>query len=273
VIGQHRSSQRYRAKQRGDEEEMVKDILRITREHPRFGTRRITALLERDGWSVNRKRVQRLRRKLGLKVPRKQHKKRRLGSSANSCTRRRAERMNQVWTYDFVFDRTEDGRRLKVLAVVDEYTRECLALEVERSFTATRVVTVLAKLVATRGAPEFVRSDNGPEFIADAVRSWLTSAEVDTAFIEPGAPWENAYIETFNGKLRDELFNRELFLTIGEAKYLAAKYRTEYNDERPHSTLDYMTPAEFAFGCAPSGSATLRLRAHTRRHQQLVRLS
>lgn len=273
MVEQHRSTQRYRARERDDEKELVKDMLEISRQHPRYGYRRIAALLRRAGWAVNKKRVQRLRRKLGLKVPRKQHKKRRLGSSANSCTRRRARRPNHVWTYDFVWDSTEDGRKLKFLSVVDEFTRECLALEVGRSFTAAAVVAVLARLVAERGAPGFIRSDNGPEFIAIAVRDWLKHAKSGAVFIAPGAPWENAYIETFNGKLRDELLDRELFFTLGEAKHLAAAYRFEYNHQRPHSSLKYKTPAEFAVGCAPSGSASLRLRAHTRGIRQPVALS
>lgn len=273
VVEQHRSTQRYRAKENLDEKKLVKDILELSKKHPRYGYRRIAALLRRAGWRVNTKRVQRLRREQGLKVPKKQHKRRRLGSSENSCTRRRAERRNHVWSYDFVFDRTEDGRRLKFLTIVDEFTRECLRLEVGRSFTAPKVVDVLRELVAERGAPEFIRSDNGPEFIAIAVREWLEAVKIDTAFIEPGAPWENAYIETFNGKLGDELLDREMFFTLAEARHLATTYRSEYNHQRPHSTLDYLTPAEFAHGCVPGGSATLRLRAHTRRHQQLVRLS
>lgn len=248
-------------------------MLDFSRRHPRYGYRRITALLRRAGWVVNKKRVQRLWREQGLRVPKKQHKKRRLGSSANSCTRRQAEFRNHVWTYDFVFDRTEDGRRLKFLTVVDEFTRECLALPVERHFTARDVVAVLAELVTERGAPAFIRSDNGPEFIAMAVRDWLGRAGIDTAFIEPGAPWENAYSETFNGKLRDELLQREIFLTVAEARHLADGFRFEYNHDRPHSSLGYKTPAEFADGCAPCGSATLRRRAHTRNVSQPVLLS
>jgi len=273
VISQHRATQRYRAITPDDEQQLVKDMLNFSRRHPRYGYRRITALLRRAGWVVNKKRIQRLWREQGLKVPRKQHKKRRLGSSANGCKRRAAEFRNHVWTYDFVFDRTDDGRRLKFLTVVDEFTRECLALPVARRFTAQDVIAVLAELVAERGAPAFIRSDNGPEFIALAVRAWLARAGIDTAFIEPGAPWENAYIETFNGKLRDELLQREIFLTVAEARHLADSFRVEYNCDRPHSSLGYQTPTEFADGCAPSGSASLRLRAHTRTVPQPVLLS
>ena len=250
----------------------MKAIFDLASRHPRYGYRRIWALLRRDGWLVNRKRVQRLWRVHGLKVPRKGRKRRRLGSSENSCTRRRAERMNQVWTYDFVHDLTEDGRRLKFLTVVDEHTRECLALEVGWNFTSNDVIAVLAALVLERGPSEFIRSDNGPEFIAKAVREWLEARGSATAFVEPGAPWENAYIETFNGKLRDELLDREMFTCLAEAKHLSAHYRFEYNHERPHSSLGYRTPAEFASGCSPSGSATLRPRANTRRALQPVAL-
>ena len=246
----------------------MKDMLDLARRHPRYGYRRITALLRRAGWLVNKKRVQRLWREQGLGVPQKQHKKRRLGSSANGCTRRRAAFRNHVWTWDFVFDRTEDGRQLKFLTVVDEFTRECLALPVGRHFTARDVIAVLAELVAQRGAPVFIRSDNGPEFIALAIRAWLAGAGIRTAYIQPGAPWENAYSETFNGKLRDELLRREIFLSVAEARHLAASFRVEYNLHRPHSSLGYRTPAEFAAGCAPSGSASLRLRAHTRHAPQ-----
>lgn len=183
---------------------------------------------------------------------------------------------NHVWTYDFIFDRTDDGRRLKHLTVVDEFTRECLALPVARNFRAHDVIAVLARLVAGRGAPAFIRSDNGPEFIAAAIRTWLSTVGSDTAFIGAGAPWKNAYIETFNGKLRDELLAREVFLTVAEARRLADAFRMAYNLERPRSSLGYKTPAEFAEGCAPSGSATLHLRAHTPaadHHPQPVPLS
>ena len=276
LTSQHRTTQRYRAITPDDEPQLVKEMLSLARRHPRYGYRRITALLRRAGWAVNKKRVQRLWRKQGLKVPKTRRKRRRLGTSANSCTRRRAEYRNHVWTYDFIFDRTDDGRMLKFLTVVDEFTRECLALPVARNFQAHDVIAVLERLVGERGAPAFIRSDNGPEFIAIAMRGWISAAGSDTAFVEPGAPWENAYIETFNGKFRDELLAREVFLTVAEARHLAEAFRLEYNLERPHSSLGYKTPAEFAEGCAPSGSATLHLRAHTPaadHHHQPVPLS
>lgn len=272
VAGQHRSVQRYRAVEDDREERLVRDLHRLAKENPRYGYRRITALLRRTGWRVNAKRVLRLWRGEGLKVPVKQRKKRRLGCSANSVTRRRPERPHHVWTYDFTEDRTVDGRRLKFLAVLDEYTRRCLSLEVERGMTGRHVIGVLTTLVEEHGPPEHIRSDNGPEFIARAVRAWLAERGSGTLYITPGAPWENAYIESFNGKLEDELLGAELFTSLAEAKLLAAGYRQHHNHERPHSALAYRTPAEFAAACVPSGSAALRLRARSRK-EQLVTLS
>ena len=210
----------------------------------------MTALLKREGMKINRKRVQRLWRETGLKVPARTVKKRRLGGSENACFRRRAERPNHVWSHDFVMDQTSDGRRLKILTVVDEYTRECLALEAERCIEAVDVVEVLRKIITVRGVPENIRSDNGGEFIAQAVRKFLQSSGAQTLYIEPGAPWENAYSETFNSRFGDEVLKREVFDTLLEAKVLVEKYRREYNEERPHSALDYATPAEFAAQCS-----------------------
>lgn len=249
---------------RSDEAVLSAEIAEIARVNPRFGYRRVGALLRQDGWTVNNKRVRRIRRALGLQVLRKQRKKRRLGTSRNSCIRRRPMRRNHCWTYDFVSDVTEDGRRLKWLTVLDEYTRECLALEVERNIKAEDVITVLKRVVKSKGAPEFIRSDNGPEFIAKRIREWFEVQGINSAYIEPGAPWENGYCEAFNGKLRDELLNRELFLSLREAKYLAEEYRNEYNHRRPHSSLGYVAPAVFAAECAPSGYAPLRRRERTR---------
>lgn len=242
---------------------MVRRMVELARRHPRYGYRRITVLLRREGHLVNRKRVHRLWRQEGLKVPVRQRKKRSMGNSANSCVRRRAEQPNQVWSYDFVMDQTEDGRRLKWLPIVDEYTRECLRLEVERTMEAADVVDVLDALTAERGAPEFIRSDNGPEFIAQAVRDFLKKRGGETAFVAPGSPWENAYSETFNSRLGDELLKREVFTSLQEAKVLAVRYRTEYNEERPHSALGYKTPAAFAAWCVAACSASLRTPPHT----------
>ena len=221
-------------------------MLELVRAHPRYGYRRITALLRREGWVVNRKRVHRLWRREGLKVPQNTRKKRRLGQSANGCARRQPEHKDHVWAWDFVFDRTQNGRALKWLSIVDEYTRECLALEVGRRFTSADVIEVLVDLLVVRGVPEHIRSDNGPEFIAHAIRGWLERAEVHALYIEPGSPWENGYAESFNSRLRDELLNREEFANVPEARTLGQAYRQEYNHRRPHSALGYRTPAEFA---------------------------
>ena len=227
------------------------------RSQPRYGYRRVGVLLARDGWRVNHKRIERLWREEGLQVLQKQRKRRRLGSSENGIKRLAATAPNEVWSYDFVFDRTEDGRRLKILTLVDEFTREALAIHVERSITASDLIGVLETVFLTRPAPKFMRSDNGPEFIARAIRAWLQKSGVSTAFIEPGSPWQNAYCESFNGKLRDELLAGELFTSLLEAQVLAESYRREYNTYRPHRSLGNMTPAEYAASWAPSGSASL----------------
>lgn len=204
------------------------------------------AILRTQGWRVNRKRIYRLWRKEGLKVPQKVHKKRRLGSRENKSVRRQAQRPNDVWAWDFVHDRTEDGRPLKWFSIVDEYTRECLALEVNRRMASREVVDLLVEIFAIRGVPSYLRSDNGPEFIAGPLRNWLSRASVTTLYIEPGSPWENGYAELFNARLRDELLNTELFDTVKAAKVLATDWRLEYNHRRPHGALGYQTPAAFA---------------------------
>jgi putative transposase len=221
-------------------------MVALSRENPRYGYRRVWALLRREGWTVNRKRVQRVWREAGLMVPSKECKRRRMGASENGITRRRAEYIDHVWSYDFAMDATEDGQRLKMMPIVEEYSRECLALETERSITAENVVEILARLFAERGAPSFIRSDNGPEFIAKAVMRWLAASGVETLYIAPGAPWENAYSETFISRLRDELLNREEFANLKEAKVLVEDYREHYNHHRPHGALGYLTPTEFA---------------------------
>jgi len=204
---------------------------------------------------VNVKRVYRLWRKEGLKVPQKQRKRRRLGSSDNGCVRHRAARINHVWCYDFVSDQTVDGRTVKFLTLEDEYTREALAIEVERNITSREVIDTLRYVFEVRGAPEYIRSDNGPEFIAKALRAWLAEAGVETLYIEPGAPWQNGFNESFNGKLRDELLNGELFTSLKEAKVVTEDYRLEYNQRRPHSSLGYLTPAAFAAKCGTTAVA------------------
>lgn len=256
-MGQPRSTQRYSGTGPERDKALLSRIRELAREHPRYGYRRITALLRREGWSVNRKRVHRLWRREGLKVPQVQRKRRRLGHSENSCTRRRAERPNHVWSYDFIHDRTADGRGLKMLPIVDEYTRECLTIEVERHLTAKDVVSTLEYLFEVRGEPGHIRSDNGPEFIAEVVKGWLARRGAGTLYIEPGSPWENAYSETFNSRLRDEILDREVFETLKEAKVLLEDHRLDYNHRRPHSSLGYRTPAEFAATWLRPDSASL----------------
>ena len=273
-MGQARSTQRYRAKKRPDDEAaLVADMRRHAGKHIRFGYRRVRALLCRDGWRVSLGRVQRLWRREGLRVPQKRRKRRRLGNAANGCMRLSAERPNHVWSYDFVHDRTEDGRQLKLLTLVDEFTRESLCLHVARHIKARDVISQLATLFIERGAPTHIRSDNGPEFIANELRQWLASMGSSTLFIEPGSPWQNAYIESFNGKLSDELLNLEEFTSLAEARHLAETWRKEYNQIRPHSSLGYRTPAEFAATWVASGSASLRLRPPRSRAPQPLGLS
>ena len=247
VVGQPRSTQRYPRKRPTEvERRLVRRMLELVGQQPRYGYRRVWALLRGEGWAVNRKKVYRLWRKEGLKVPMKQHKKRRLGVSANGIMRRRAEDKNDVWCWDFIHDRDERGRTLKWLSIVDEFTRECLALEVSRSLTSGSVIDVLVELFGIRGLPRHVRSDNGPEFIADGLRRWLEKAQVGPLYIAPGSPWENGYAESFHGRLRDELLDRELFSGLAEARWLATRWRLEYNHRRPHSSLGYRTPAQYA---------------------------
>jgi putative transposase len=247
VVDQPRSSQRYLSTKADKDAALAQMIVVLSGQNPRYGYRRVWALLRREGWEVNKKRVHRLWREADLKVPAGRRRKRqRLGSSENGVARRRAEYLDHLWSYDFAMDATEDGRRLKMMPVVDEYSRECLALEVERSITSEEVVKTLDRLFAERGAPRFIRSDNGPEFIAQAVKRWLAASGVETLYIEPGAPWENAYSETLISRMRDELLDREEFANLNEAKVLAEDYREHYNHHRPHGALGYLTPVEFA---------------------------
>jgi putative transposase len=216
-------------------------------EYGRYGYRRITALLNEEGWNVNHKRIERIWRQEGLKVPQKQPKRGRLWLSDGSCIRLRPEYANHVWSYDFVFDRTHDGRKLRMLTVIDEYTRRCLAIRVGRSLCSSDVIDCLADLMVEHGVPGHIRSDNGGEFTAKAVREWIARVGAKTLFIEPASPWENGYNESFNGKLRDELLNGEIFYTLQEAKVLIERWRWEYNHVRPHSSLGYRPPAPEAW--------------------------
>jgi putative transposase len=243
VLEQHRSTQRKTPKMADDEAALTAAIIDWARQYGRYGYRRITALLRAEGWVCNHKRVERIWRREGLKVPARQPKRGRLWLNDGSCVRLRPERVNHVWAYDFVEDRTRDGRKLRMLNVVDEFTRECLSIRVARKLGSADVIDVLADLFITRGAPAFIRSDNGPEFIAIAVRGWIDGVGAKTAFIEPGSPWENGYVESFNGKLRDELLNAEVFNTLAEARVLIEQWRVHYNTVRPHSSLNYRPPA------------------------------
>jgi len=215
----------------------------LATEYGRYGYRRITALLKTRGWHVNAKRVQRIWRREGLKVPHKQPKRARLWLNEGSCIRLRAEHSNHVWSYDFVMDRTQDGRAFRMLTVIDEYSRQCLAIKVARHLRSEDVLAVLSDLFLIHGVPEHIRSDNGSEFTAHLVREWLRTLDVKTLFIEPGSPWENGYNESFNGKLRDELLNGEIFFTLTEAQVLIEQWRVHYNTVRPHSSLGYRPPA------------------------------
>ncbi len=227
-----------------DEESLLRaEIVKTACDYGRYGYRRVTALLRAEGWRVNHKRVERIWRQEGLKVPQKQPKRRRLWFNDGSCIRLRPEHPRHVWSYDFVSDRTSDGRPLRMLTVIDEYTRESLAIRVDRRLASYDVIEQLADLFVERGTPDFIRSDNGAEFTAETIRGWLQRLGVQTAFIEPGSPWENGYIESFNGKLRDELLNGEIFDTVIEARIIVEQWRREYNQKRPHSSLGYLPPA------------------------------
>jgi len=259
VLSQSRGTQRHEKKVPGDEPLLVKDMTRLATEYGRYGYRRITAMLRREGWLVNRKRIERLWRREGLKVPKKQPKRSRLWLNDGSCVRLRPLRRDHVWSYDFVMVRTSEGRPVRILVIIDEYTRECLKMVTARRLSSRDVLEALWDLFLERGLPAHIRSDNGPEFAARAVREWLTKVGVKTLFIEPGSPWENGYVESFNGKMRDELLNREMFTTLLEAKVLVEQWRREYNQIRPHSSLNYLPPAPETIMSPETGSLTLGL--------------
>jgi len=243
VLDQTRSTQRRQMMPLGDEEALRGDVIKLAGRYGRYGYRRVTALLRADGWQVNHKRVERIWRQEGLKVPRKQPKRGRLWLNDGSCIRLRPTHRGHVWSYDFTMARTHDGRAVRMLTVLDEYTRQCLAIVVARKLKSDDVLHTLAELFARNGAPEHLRSDNGPEFTAKVVRDWLGRVGVRTLFIAPGSPWENGYNESFNGKLKDELINREIFYTLREVQILVEQWRREYNTIRPHSSLGYRPPA------------------------------
>lgn len=254
AIGQPRSTQRYQGQPRDDEATLCRRLRELVRQRPRFGYRRLTALLRREGWSVNAKRVLRLCRKEGLKVRQKPRKNRAPGASANACHVRRAEHKDHVWTWDFAFDRTENGTTLKWLSIIDEHTRECLALKVARNITSEDVINTLAELFSLRSVPQCIRSDNGSEFIAKGIQRWLQQLQIQTLYIAPGSPWENGYAESFHSKLRDEFFSQETFENVSSARTQTAFWRKDYNHHRPHSSLGYMTPVEFAARCVSASA-------------------
>jgi putative transposase len=243
VLGQARSTQRHVELVPDDEDALTSEIIRLAGAYGRYGYRRITALLERSGWPANHKRVERIWRREGLKVPKRQPRRGRLWLNDGSCIRLRPCWRNHVWAYDFVMARTHDGRAFRMLTVIDEHTRECLAILVARRLASDDVLQLLTELFVEHGAPDHIRSDNGPEFVATAVRAWLGCVGVTTLFIEPGSPWENGYCESFNGKLRDELLNLEIFYSLREAMVLIERWRNAYNQIRPHSALGYRPPA------------------------------
>lgn len=242
ILGISRSVQRYKSIRPDDEAQLRLDIMRLASRYGRYGYRRITALLKAEGWYVNHKRVERIWREEGLRVPKKQAKKGRLYLNDGSCVRLRPCWDNHVWSYDFVSDRLANGKKFRMLTVIDEYTRKCLAIHVDRSLKSDDVLGVLADLFTREGLPDYIRSDNGAEFTAKAVRSWLDKLKVKTVYITPGSPWENGFNERFNGSLRDELLNGEVFYTVVEAKVIIENWRKHYNQIRPHSSLGYQPP-------------------------------
>jgi putative transposase len=253
VLGRPRSTLRYRLRDRSPETPLVRALRRLARKHPRWGYRRIHARLERTGWPVNLKRVHRLWRELSLQRPVRRRKLRKLGpkpgTSANSCVNQPARFKNDVWTYDFIADRTIGGGALKWLTLVDEYTRECLTLHVARTLTGADVRRVLAKVIGRRGAPTRIRSDNGSEFICEALSQWLPAQGTEPLPVAAGSPWENGFIESFHSRFRDEFLERVEFESAPDAKEKGEWFRREYNTVRPHSSLDYKTPRQFSEEC------------------------
>jgi putative transposase len=243
ALGIQRSSIRYIPEPRSDEGPLRADVVRLAAQYGRYGYRRVTALLWQEGWKISPSRVERIWKQEGLKVPQKQPKRGRLWLNDGSCVRLRATHKNHVWSWDFVMDRTEDGRVIKILTLIDEYTKEALAVYPARRIRANDVIDILADVMVERGIPEYLRSDNGPEMIAKVLRNWLARVGTKTAYIMPGSPWENGYCESFNGKLRNELLDGEIFYTLREAQVIIEQWRWYYNRIRPHSALGYRPPA------------------------------
>jgi len=247
ALGQHRSTQRKVPRGRDDERRLTADIIELARQYGRYGYRKVAALLRQAGWTINDKRVERIWQREGLKVPHKQPKRGRLWLADGSCIRLRPEQRNHVWSYDFVEDRTHEGRKYRMLNVLDEFSHECLAIRVARKLKAIDVIDVLSDLFILRGIPAYIRSDNGPEFVAKAVQEWIAVVGAKTAYIERGSPWENGYIESFNARLRDELLDGEIFYTLREAQIVIESWRRHYNTIRPHASLGYKPPAPEVF--------------------------
>ena len=243
ALQQHRSTQRHVSRGGADEDRLVADMIELARQYGRYGYRRIVALLRDAGWHVNDKRVERLWRRDGLKVSYKQPKKGRLWLNDGSCVRLRPTHRDHIWSYDFVHHRTDDGRAFRALNIIDEYTRECLAIRVKRKLNSTDVIDIPTGLFILRDIPAYIRSDYGSEFSAQAVRDWITAVDAKTAYIEPGSPWENGYCESFNARFRDELLNGEIFYSLKEAQIIIEQWRRHYNTRRPHSALGYRPPA------------------------------
>jgi putative transposase len=270
VLGQVRSTQRREREVPSDEPGLVRRMVELATQYGRYGYRMIGGFLTQEGFMVNHKRVERLWRREGLKVPQKQPKRRRLWLNDGSCVRLRPAYRDHVWSYDFMATRTSDGRPLRMLNVIDEYSRECLSIDVARRLTADDVLERLTYLFVMRGVPAYIRSDNGSEFTAKMVRQWLERVGVKTLFITPGSPWENGYVESFNGKLRDELLEREIFDTVLEAKVLIERWRVQYNTIRPHSSLGYRPPAPEAVQPRTPVSAALRLSCVAEKDEKLT---
>jgi putative transposase len=251
AVGLARSTFYRAGLERVESRRVRREIVEWSQKHPRYGYRRITALLRREGFGVNAKRVQRVRRAEALQVSKRQRRMKRLGVSTSE--RQRAGQVNEVWSWDFVEDQTAQGSRFRILTLIDEHTRRCLAIHAGWSIRAVDVITVVEAAFARYGRPRHLRSDNGPEFIAYVIQDWLKEQEVKTIYIKPGSPWENGHIESFHDKLRDECLNRELFGSLLEAQIILEQWRHEYNDKRPHSSLGYQTPAEYARGASDAG--------------------
>ncbi|MEI8178859.1 IS3 family transposase [Aestuariivirga sp.] len=259
IVGQPRGTQRYVPTLRPDEDELTRNIVLIASNYGRYGYRRVTAMLNDSGMAVGKDRVQRIWRREGLRVPQKQPKRSRLWFNDGSCIRLRPEHPNHVWSFDFVEAATHDGRRIRLMTLIDEFTRKCLAIRVARRINAIGVIETLADAMLFEGVPAFIRSDNGPEMVAKVLRQWLSGLGAKSLYIEPGSPWENGYCESFNGKLRDELLNGEIFYSLREAKVVIEQWRIHYNTKRPHSALGYRPPAPVTIAPPPALDGTTNM--------------